>query len=486
MALLNRISQFFKGKKPSGRRAFKGALNNGLTFDWTTSNTSANSELRRDLKTLRFRSRELERNNDYVRSFLGMVSSQVIGPDGIGLQMQIKNDNGSPDTFANNLIESEWKKWKKKGTCTMDGRLSFQDAERLFIRTIARDGEILVREIKGNQSGNDFGYAIQFVEVDHLDEDDVRKLVGDRKVYMGVETNEWNRPQAYHIWTHHPGDEFLGATRRDRVRVSANDMIHPFIMERPGQTRGMPWFVSAMLRLQMLGGYEEAELVAARVSAAKMGFFTSGTGDEYDGDGEDEQGRITMEAEPGSFEQLPTGVKLESWKPEHPTTAFDAFHKAMLRGVAASIGLSYPSLSGDLENVNFSSLRQGALNERDMWKVIQSWATCNFHTPIFEAWLEMSLTTGVINLPPSKFDKFNAPKWQPRGWQWVDPQKEAAGNIAAMDAGLKSRTQILAETGIGFEDFLDTLVQERVLMESKGAQIESVSRPQIGVIEDDE
>ena len=40
---------------------------------------------------------------------------------------------------------------------------------------------------------------------------------------------------------------------------------------------------AALTRLKMLDGYEEAELVAARTAASKMGFFTSPDGDGYSG-----------------------------------------------------------------------------------------------------------------------------------------------------------------------------------------------------------
>ncbi|MBT7026249.1 MAG: phage portal protein [Verrucomicrobia bacterium] len=46
----------------------------------------------------------------------------------------------------------------------------------------------------------------------------------------------------------------------EHERIPASEIIHPFITDRIAQTRGTPWMVSAMTRLQMLGAYEEAEL----------------------------------------------------------------------------------------------------------------------------------------------------------------------------------------------------------------------------------
>jgi len=337
---------------------------------------------------------------------------------------------------------------------------------------VPRDGEILIRKVRGPAAGNRFNYAIQVMEADHLDDRDFRQLDKGRQVTMGVETNEWNRPLGYHVFRGHPGNDFAGLDRFTTIRVPAKNMLHAFLTERAGQTRGLPWVVSAMLRLNMLGGYEEAELVAARVAAAKMGFFVSPDGEGFEGSGLDDDGNTLMDAEAGRLEQLPAGVDFKPWDPQHPNTAFPTFLKAMLRGVAASIGASYNTLSGDLEGVNFSSLRQGALNERDAWRTIQAWTVTALHAEIFADWLEMALTSPAgLALPLAKFDKFNSPTWHPRGWQWVDPQKEAAGNEKAIKNGLKTRTEVLAERGRTLEEVLEERQRENEMAAAFGVDL---------------
>jgi len=209
-----------------------------------------------------------------------------------------------------------------------------------------------------------------------------------------------------------------------------------------------------MTRLKMLGGYEESELVAARISASKMGFFTSAAGDDYQGDGEGADGRIQMDIAPGSFEQLPAGVDFKPFDPQHPSTAFRDFEKAMLRGIASGLGVSYTSLANDLEAVSYSSIRQGLLEERDYWRTVQHWTIEHFCAPVYARWLRQTLDAGVVNLPPAKYEKFAATMWVPRGWQWVDPRNEAEAQITAINNGLMTRTQALAERGLDIEDVL--------------------------------
>jgi capsid protein len=46
---------------------------------------------------------------------------------------------------------------------------------------------------------------------------------------------------------------------------------------------------------------------------------------------------------------------------------------------------------------------------------------------------------------------FIACSWLPPKWDWVDPLKDARAEIEQIEAGLKSRTQALAERGFDAE-----------------------------------
>ncbi len=118
-----------------------------------------------------------------------------------------------------------------------------------------------------------------------------------------------------------------------------------------------------------------------------MGFYTSPDGDQYTGDDSDSAGNLVSDVEPGSFEQLPAGMGFESFDPQHPTTAFDAFVRAALRGASAGLNVSYHTLANDLERVNFSSIRSGVLEEREQWRVLQGWYVEQFCDRVFRRWL---------------------------------------------------------------------------------------------------
>lgn len=458
-------------------RAYAAGVEDRLMATMRGFDGTANEELRRSLRKMRARSRQLAADNDYAIRFLAMVRANVIGPAGVRLQAKAVRPDGTPDQQDNRAIEATWAQWGEVGSCTVCGRLSWLDVQRLAAETIARDGEILVRLVE--PWPNRFGFALQVLEGDHLDEAHNEALSDGGRIVMGVEEDKWGRPRAYHVLTQHPGASlYTDRVRRERERIPASDVVHAFLPQRPGQSRGAPWMHSSIRRLSMLGGYEEAEVVAARTSSSKMGFYTSPDGDLFPGDdsdgGRDLDGELTTSAEAGTFEQLPAGVDFKPWDPQHPTSAFDAFVKAILRGAASGLNVSYHTLANDLEGVNFSSIRSGVLEEREQWRTLQRWLVDHLHMPVYRRWLRAALMRGaVVNeagvaLPLSRIEKFSAVRWSPRGWSWVDPLRDQQANAEVVASGFSTASEVVAAAGRDLEEVYEQLATERQLAAQYG------------------
>ena len=447
-----------------------------LTEDWVLASIkSADQEVRGDLRTLRARARELTRNNDTATRYLGLLEDNVVGHQGIRLQAQVTRPEGELDGPINAAIEDAWRHWGEPGTAAVDGRLGWLDIQSQCIRTVAQDGEALVRLVSGVR-GNPFAFALHVLDPDQLDHTYNRAAGsapgGGRRaeVRMGVEVDRWGRPLAYHLWDHHPSEH--ASRERRRIRVPADEIIHLYRVNRPGQTRGITWFAPALMKLRMVAGYEEAELVASRMAAAKGGFFerdADSAGIDPNSQAADE--RIAIEMEPGLIDYLPIGWKFNEWDPEHPVSAFKDFHKCMVRGIANGLGVSYTSLANDLEDVNFSSIRAGLLNERDAWRRTQVWLIEHLHRRVYRAWFSWALTTGALELPRRNQARWLQARWLPRGWPWVDPVKDLQASAMAVRMCLDSRTRLAAEQGRDFGEVLDDLVREEAMAAEKGVEL---------------
>ncbi len=456
-------------RKRKAKRSYSGANVGRLFSDFITSNTSADAEIRFALEALRNRCRDLERNNEYARRYIHLLKTNVVGERGVSMQVKARNTDGSFDAIGNQIIEREWAAWGRVGNCTVDGKMSWVDAQKFFIESLVRDGEVLIRKVN---YPNKWGFAIEFLEPDLLDEKKNEVLSDGTQIRMGVEINKYFRPIAYHILTAHPGDTQFSPVARRTIRVPADKVIHKFIGERAQQTRGVPMMATAISSLKMLHGYREAELVAARVGASKMGFFTSPTGNDFPGD--DTEGLHTpiMQADPGTFHQLPDGMDFKQFDPTHPTTAFAEFEKAILRGIASGLGVSYTSLANDLEGVSYSSIRQGSLEDRDFYRTLQEFMITHFVDVVYREWLSMAMTTQAVNLPITKFDKFaDAVHFRGRGFQWVDPQREINAAVIAMQNGIMSMQDVANQYGRDVEETFEQVKLEAELAESYGVNL---------------
>jgi lambda family phage portal protein len=218
-----------------------------------------------------------------------------------------------------------------------------------------------------------------------------------------------------------------------------------------------------------------------------MGFFKRGAEDAgYAGQAvsqlADQQiaGALNMQVEPGEMLELPAGYDFQSFDPDYPHQNFDSFIKACLRGIASGLDIDYPTLAGDLEAVNYSSMRAGTIETRDQWQILQSWFIDSFLMPVYREWLASALLRGDIRftqtgraLPADRLVKFaEASSFLGRRWQWVDPLKDAQAEKELLAAGLTSRSRIAAKTGQDFDEILAELASEAEKMRAAGVEIE--------------
>lgn len=444
---------------PSGKRGYSAAAFNRLVNEWRAATSTADAEMRGPLKVLRNRSRDLGRNNDYVRQFFREVQNNVVGT-GIPFQSQIKMKRGGDlNKTLNKEIEDLWYEWCKKGSCHTAGDLHFNDIERLAIREVAESGEFFIRLVMRKFGNSKIPFALELLEADMIDDDYNGISEAGNDIVMGVEKDIWGRRVAYYIKPKHPGDNGTGKAAnynsRSHIRVPAEEIVSLGMIERWPQTRSVPWIVSSILRLHHMGGYEEAEVIAARASASLMGFIQSDQG-EIRADDVQDQDRVT-EFEPGVFKYLAPGETVNIPNMNRPSGQLNPFMSFMLKGVAAGLGVSYSTISKDHSNDSYSSGRLSLISERDSWKSIQGWMIRNFHQVIFEKWLTMAVLSGAINLEGYELhpEKYNQVKWMPRGWAWVDPQKEVNAYKEALRGGLTTYSKLYAELGEDLEEMFN-------------------------------
>ncbi|SMX27285.1 Phage portal protein, lambda family [Pelagimonas phthalicica] len=435
-----------------GQRSFDAAISDRLTANWSTTPLSADQVIDRNQRVLVARSREEALKNDYMKSYLRLCEQNMVGHRGFSLQAQTRLSDGSLDRPANEALEAWWKKWQRAENCDITGRRSFRRMCKSAVRTAAKDGEFMFREIKGAKAGP-MGYALQTLDPQRCPVDyNIDRMPNGRFVRQGIEYSREGRPLAFYFMTGdpaHSGYTFNGSSLK---RVPAAEIIHGFLDEIEGQRRGIPWAATSLWRLHMLGGFEKAALTSARAGAAVGGFieWKDGEGPEADEELEDEE--LYIEPEGGVFQELPAGAQVKEFNSHYPAGEFGPFHKAMLRGAGAGMGVAYVSFANDLEGVNFSSIRQGVLDERDHWMDLQEWLIETLIDRCYQSALAPALLMGLIahggiRLRPERIERYRNVYWQGRRWAWVDPSKDIRAEIDAKNNLLTSPSEIIRRKG---------------------------------------
>lgn len=407
-------------------RRYDAAKIDRLTADWIFGPLSANEEIRGGLKVVRDRARELERNDPTARQYLAMCERNIVGR---GFQLRVIKDESG--------IAQKFMAWMDSADITR--AMGGPDLQRLIVRSVARDGEVLVRYMRG--PGYADGLALHVLEADYLDHD---AQGTSPTVVMGVQIDDaTGRPVAYKMFSRHPGDTGAGMAARSEM-MPASDLLHAYRRERPGQVRAVSWMASVMGSIRMLHGYQEAELVAARVASCKMGFYKIPPGEDFSADGEDASGAPLTDAAPGVFERMPTGWEFQQFSPDHPTTQYGTFVKDIKRDIAGGLNVAYNNLANDLEGVSYSSIRSGTIEEREGWITLQDWFAACVMRPIYREWLKMASAAGTITAEEATLYSA-ADKWTGRRWPWVDPQNDIAAKKQEIELGLTAPSELAAE-----------------------------------------
>jgi len=157
-----------------------------------------------------------------------------------------------------------------------------------------------------------------------------------------------------------------GVADMETVRVPASEIIHLFRPLRPGQIRGEPWLSRALVKLNELDQYDDAELVRKKTAAMFAGFITrQSPEDNLMGEGEaDASGVALAGLEPGTLQFPEPGEDVKFSDPADVGGSYSEFLRTQFRAVAAAISVTYEQLTGDLTGVNYSSIPAGLLEFR--------------------------------------------------------------------------------------------------------------------------
>ena len=455
--------RLFKTFRSMGRKLFGGSP----TYDgvgggrralaWSVGNPGAVAALLFTQHELRAKSRDLVRRNAWANSALESYVANAIGTG-------IKPQSMVPEATVREAIQALWRDWTVDADAA--GLTDFYGLQALACRAMLEGGECLIRlRPRRPDDGLSVPLQLQLLEPEHLPINLNTDLPSGNVVRSGIEFDSLGRRVAYHLYRSHPEDGRLapmsGQGGMDTVRIDAKEVIHQFRVLRPGQIRGEPWLSRALVKLNELDQYDDAELVRKKTAAMFAGFVTrANPEDNLMGEGAaDADGIALAGLEPGTLQILEPGEDIKFSDPADVGSSYSEFLRTQFRAVAAAIGITYEQLTGDLTGVNYSSIRAGMLEFRRRCEMVQHGVLVHqLCRPVWAAWMKQAVLAGALDAPgfarggAARRRQYLAAKWVPQGWQWVDPEKEFKAMLLAIRSGLMSRSEAISANGYDAED----------------------------------
>lgn len=434
-------------------RSYDGAKTGRRTSGWTTGGNSADAEIAPAISLLRNRSRDLVRNNPYAAKAINSLVSNAIG---IGITPTLSDG------------QELWAKWATE--CDADGQLDLYGLQMLVARTVRESGECLVRlRYRKASDGLSVPLQLQVLEPDYLDNSKYETLANGGYIQHGIEYDAIGRRAAYWLYKQHPGSITPLLNGLLSYRVEARDVLHVYEKTRPGQTRGVPVLAPSMLKMRDLDDYEEAELVRKGIEACFAAFVTTENDGLTVGEASTESGTPARRLEnlsAGMIQYLKPGEQVSFGAPG-AVQGYNDYIRTQLHAIAAGAGITYEQLTGDLSQVNYSSIRAGTLEFRRMVEQWQ-WLTFipMFCQPLMRAWLDTAVNAGKLNSADV------AVNWTTTRFDWVDPVRDVTGELMEIAAGLKPWSEAVRGRGYDPKSNIAEIAAEQKAFTDAGIKIQ--------------
>ena len=467
--ILDASGQIIKSttQRVSVKRTYDAAATNRHTSKHfiNADNRDADSLISVSLETLRNRVRYEIRNNCYAKGIVETKKNDIVGT---GPRLQFKSKS---DTF-NREIEKRWAEYCE--VCDYSGKLKMSEILGL-VGSLQQDesGEsITVLQYEAGVSGEP-ALRLAVVEPDRLSTP--YSLAGvqgiNDQINQGISFDSAGRPTKYYIQKKHPGAKYIasGLTIGDYNVIPADQVIHLYRQDRPGQSRGVPWLTPALPLFAQLRRYTLAVCDAAELAAVFAGIMkTSGQLTE---DADDIEALEAIEVERNALLTLPKGWDITQFKAEQPAQSYAEFKAEILNEIGRCLNMPYNVVAANSAKYNYASGRLDWQIYFRFISTVQNWIAGKFLNRVLWAWLsEAILIPGYLpaaDLADLSIDS-NTVGWYWPGTEHVDPKKEADAQAIRLKNMTTTYAAEYARQGKDWERQFEQIATEKKKMTELG------------------
>lgn len=450
-------------------RIYDSATTTSISADFPGTFGNANAEILGSWYLSAARARKLEQDFPIATGIIRNDANNVVGEDAFPLEMKVGKWNADGTKFTleteiNRTVEDAWEDAGLPENCTVRCNMSRMELYRISEMSAFREGGILLR-IYRDFPHNKYGFALKALEIDRLQTSYMGSAPNGNQIRLSIEYDKWDRPVAYWILTRHPGDVFTyngSVPNVWRERVPADEIIYfPNIRNRAEQDVGFSEMASVMQHLHRDNQFDIAHATAAIWNAANPWFLVRDreTASDFSGDEQSREGEVFSNMEPGGGLIIPDGYKIDGPKTKFPNEAAGNFKKGNMASIGMGVGQALHAVSNEYDGLSFSAARSAETPQRDNYKIRQAHMRVMLVRVHFNAWLEAAILSGELDVPISRLEELRkAATFHGLNWDYINPLQDMQADIMAIEANLKSRTQVLAERR-GRQNFEENIIQ---------------------------
>lgn len=441
--------------------------------DWTRDLYGPNAALD-DSNHARARVQDAIRNNPWINNALDLIVSHEIG---CGIQPR---PNVEDEGIRKELVDL----WNLSvPEMDADGTSDFYAWQGLLSRAENESGEVFVRR-RPRLPGDGLIVPIQFQALEAaLLPLQHNTMNGKNAIRQGIERNPYGKRVAYWFYADHPADRPVTGNTFDLKPVTADQVLHHYTPLRPGQLRGEPKGMSALLRARVMDGFEAAELDRRKARAK----FVGGIYRETDDENPVTDNAVTVEDQIADREKQRAYVEIEnayllSLAPNERMILENGdtggqnlldFFRTQLRAIAAGWGVPYELMTGDYGGTNDRIMRVILNTFYRRLEIRQDRLIAQILQPVWCWWLDSVVTFGLIRLRGYKEDRkirraWQRCEWRSHAWSYVNPLQEVQTKILKINNKLTSRSAATAEDGWDAGDIEDQIAADRERERRKG------------------
>ncbi|WP_051298825.1 phage portal protein [Marinobacterium litorale] len=444
-------------------QAYEGATQGRRAAGMVAPPSGPNRALNASLSTLRNRSRHAFRNNPWIERAISRNVSNEVGTGIVPLF-----ESSVPE--FNEALEQLWLPWT--GESCADGSLDFYGQLAQAVRTRRMSGEVFIRvRYRPFAWGLTLPIQLQVIEPDHVPLDLNQDLANGNRIIAGKEYTKRGRLAAVWMYPEHPQDGYsVGANMP--VRVPADQIIHHYLPLRPGQVRGEPDIVPALLRAHTYDNYEDAELRRKETRAP----FTAFLQKEYSGDSDwqfdpitgepvtDEDGLPEINAQPGTILTGLPGEKLTLFDGDNTGSGYKDYQKQQLLAIAAGAKSLYQLMTNDWEGVNDRIYRAMIQEYRREIEMAQDHLCIHQICERVGFWFtDQAVAVGLASAPDyaARYNDYNKRDWRTHRWPHIHPTQDVEATVTEIEHDLESHDAAVAKRGYRAGDVQAKNVESR-------------------------